>query len=413
MSKVAAGVVGFDEALKLVLARAAELTAPATELVPLLCGEDRVLAIGIHADRDQPPFDRSTRDGFAVRAADFGRGPLKIAGQVRAGEQWQGDALEDGVAIGIMTGAPIPEGADAVVMVEHVERADDAIRRLGERTIRTGENIVRRGSEATAGQVVLPAGTLMKSAEIALAAACGSSALTVFGKPKVAIVATGDELVEIDAVPEPQQIRNSNSYGLASLAARAGGEAVRMPIAPDRRAELEETIRLARRCDLMLLSGGVSMGEYDLVEEVLERLGAEFFFTGVRMQPGKPVVFGRLPAADGLPAQFFFGLPGNPVSTQVTFHCFVEPLLRAMGGAAVEGPRFAQATLAEDAVGNAALMRVLPARLTTDRMRPEVRLVGWQGSGDLAANARANCYAVLPPEKERFSAGDVITILLR
>jgi molybdopterin molybdotransferase len=338
---------------------------------------------------------------------------LKIAGQVRAGEQWQGDALEDGVAIGIMTGAPIPEGADAVVMVEHVERADDAIRRLGERTIRTGENIVRRGSEATAGQVVLPAGTLMKSAEIALAAACGSSALTVFGKPKVAIVATGDELVEIDAVPEPQQIRNSNSYGLASLAARAGGEAVRMPIAPDRRAELEETIRLARRCDLMLLSGGVSMGEYDLVEEVLERLGAEFFFTGVRMQPGKPVVFGRLPAADGLPAQFFFGLPGNPVSTQVTFHCFVEPLLRAMSGAAVEGPRFAQATLAEDAVGNAALMRVLPARLTTDRMRPEVRLVGWQGSGDLAANARANCYAVLPPEKERFSAGDVITILLR
>jgi molybdopterin molybdotransferase len=413
MSKVAAGVVGFDEALKVVLARAAELTAPATELVPLLASEDRVLAIGIHADRDQPPFDRSTRDGFAVRAADFGGGPLKIAGQVRAGEEWQGGALENGAAIGIMTGAPIPEGADAVVMVEHVERADGAIRRLGERTIRSGENIVRRGSEARAGQVVLPAGTLMKSAEIALAAACGSSVLTVFRRPKVAIVATGDELVEIDAVPEPEQIRNSNSYGLASLAARAGGEAVRMPIAPDRRGELEETMRSARRCDLMLLSGGVSMGEYDLVEEVLERLGAEFFFTGVRMQPGKPVVFGRLPAADGLPAQFFFGLPGNPVSTQVTFHCFVEPLLRAMGGAAVEGPRFAQATLAEDAVGNAALMRVLPARLTTDRMRPKVRLVGWQGSGDLAANARANCYAVLPPEKERFSAGDVITILLR
>ena len=413
MSKVAAGVVGFDEALKQVLARAAELPARATELVPLLSCEDRVLAIGVHADRDQPPFDRSTRDGFAVRAADFGGGPLKIAGQVRAGEEWQGGALENGAAIGIMTGAPIPEGADAVVMVEHVERADGAIRRLGERTIRSGENIVRRGSEAKAGQVVLPTGTLMKSAEIALAAACGSSVLTVFRRPKVAIVATGDELVEIDAVPKPQQIRNSNSYGLASLAARAGGEAVRMPIAPDNRAELEETIRSARRCDLMLLSGGVSMGEYDLVEEVLERLGAEFFFTGVRMQPGKPVVFGRLPAADGLPAQFFFGLPGNPVSTQVTFHCFVEPLLRAMGGAAVEGPRFAQATLAEDAVGNAALMRVLPARLTTNRMRPEVRLVGWQGSGDLAANARANCYAVLPPEKERFSAGDVITILLR
>jgi molybdopterin molybdotransferase len=413
MNKAAVGVVSFDEALKMVLAHAAELATPATELVSLLAAEDRVLAKAVHADRDQPPFDRSTRDGFALRAADFSDGPLKIAGQIRAGEQWEGSALEPGAAIGIMTGAPIPEGADAVVMVEHIERGDGVIRRLGERTIQGGENIVRRGSEARRGEVVLPAGTLIEGAEIALAAACGSPALTVFRRPKVAIVATGDELVEIDAVPAPQQIRNSNSYGLASLVAHAGGEAVRLPIAPDRRAELEEIIRSARRCDLMLLSGGVSMGEYDLVEEVLETLGAEFFFTGVRMQPGKPVVFGRLPAADGFPAQFFFGLPGNPVSTQVTFHCFVEPLLRAMGGGAVQGPRFAQATLGEDAKGKPGLMQVLPARLTADRVRPEVRLVRWQGSGDLAANARANCYAVLPPDKERFLAGDVITILLR
>jgi len=413
MSKAAVGVVGFDEALRVMLAQAADLAMPATEQVSLLASEDRVLAKAVHADRDQPPFDRSTRDGFAVRAADFGDGPLKIAGQIRAGEQWQGGALEPGAAIEIMTGAPIPEGADAVVMVEHVERADGTIRPVGGRTIRSGENIVRRGSEAGVGEVVLPVGTLIQGAEIALAAACGSPSLTVFRRPKAAIVATGDELVEIDAVPEPQQIRNSNSYGLASLVARAGGEAVRLPIAPDRRAELVEIIRSARQCELMLLSGGVSMGAYDLVEEVLETLGAEFFFTGVKMQPGKPVVFGRLPAADGFPAQFFFGLPGNPVSTQVTFHCFVEPLLRAMAGAAVQGPRFAQATLAEDAPGNPGLMRVLPARLTADRVRPEVRLVSWQGSGDLAANARANCYAVLPPEKERFAAGDVITILLR
>jgi molybdopterin molybdotransferase len=163
----------------------------------------------------------------------------------------------------------------------------------------------------------------------------------------------------------------------------------------------------------MLLSGGVSMGKYDLVEEVLGVLGAEFFFTGVRMQPGKPVVFGRLPAFDGHPAQYFFGLPGNPVSTQVTFHCFVEPLLRAMQGVKGQGPRFAQATLAEDVSGKPELMRVLPARFTTVNLRPEVRLVPWQGSGDLTANARANCYAVLPPDKERFTAGDVITILLR
>jgi molybdopterin molybdotransferase len=413
MRKAAAGVVGFDEALKLVLAQAADVAMPGTEQISLLASEDRVLGAAVHADRDQPPFDRSTRDGFAVRAEDFGDSPLKVAGQIRAGEQWAGGALERGAAIGIMTGAPMPEGADAVVMVEHVERGDGTIRRLGQRTIHSGENIVRCGSEASVDQMVLPVGTLIKSAEIALAAACGSSALTVFQRPKVAIVATGDELVEIDAVPAPQQIRNSNSYGLASLVTRAGGEAVRLPIAPDRRTELEEIIRSARRCDLVLLSGGVSMGEYDLVEEVLESLGAEFFFTGVKMQPGKPVVFGRLPATDGCPPRFFFGLPGNPVSTQVTFHCFVEPLLRALTGTAVQGPRFAQATLAEDAKGKAGLMQVLPARLTVDRVRPEVRLVSWQGSGDLAANARANCYAVLPPEKERFAAGDVITILLR
>ena len=155
------------------------------------------------------------------------------------------------------------------------------------------------------------------------------------------------------------------------------------------------------------------MGKYDLVEEVLQSLGAEFFFTGVKMQPGKPLVFGRLPADAQFPAQFFFGLPGNPVSTQVTFHCFVEPMLRAMGGAGVQGPRFLQATLAADVAGKPDLMRVLPARWTPDRVRPQVQLVSWQGSGDLAANARANCYAVLPPDKDHFSAGDVITILLR
>jgi molybdopterin molybdotransferase len=326
-------------------------------------------------------------------------------------------ALQPGAAIEIMTGAPVPEGADAVVMVEHVEQAEGAIRLMEGRTIRSGENVVLRGSEARAGEAVLAVGTAIEGAEIALAAACGKATLSVFRRPRVAIVATGDELVELEASPGEQQIRNSNSYALAALVAHAGGEAVRLPIAPDRRDELEEVIREARSCDLVLLSGGVSMGQYDLVEEVLLGLGAEFFFTGARMQPGKPVVFGRLPAIANetgeFPARLFFGLPGNPISVQVTFHCFVQPLLRAMGGAAVQGPRFVQATLAEEAAGKAGLMRILPARLTTDRVRPEVRVVGWQGSGDLAANARANCYAVLPPDKERFFAGDVITILLR
>jgi molybdopterin molybdotransferase len=307
----------------------------------------------------------------------------------------------------------MPEGADAVVMVEHVERVGEAIRLVGGRTIRARENVVLHGSEARRGEQLLAVGTVMGAAEIALAAACGRASLTVFRRPVVAIVATGDELVELDDVPEEQQIRNSNSYGLAEMVAEAGGTAERLKIARDLREEISERVAEGCRSDLLLLSGGVSMGKYDLVEEVLAEFGAEFFFTGVKMQPGKPVVFGRLPARGGFPAQFFFGLPGNPISTQVTFHCFVEPLLRAMSGAEVQGPRFVQATLAEEVAGKAGLMRVLPARLTTGRVRPEVRVVGWQGSGDLAANARANCYAVLPPEKEGFAVGDVITILLR
>jgi molybdopterin molybdotransferase len=279
--------------------------------------------------------------------------------------------------------------------------------------LHAGENIVPRGSEARAGDAVLAVGTEMEAAEIALAASCGCVSLTVFRRPRVAIIATGDELVELDATPDEQQIRNSNSYGLAALVARAGGDANRLPIAPDRRDELERLIAEARNSDLLLLSGGVSMGKYDLVEEVLLSMGAKFFVTGVRMQPGKPVVFGRLPASGGRREQYFFGLPGNPISTQVTFHCFVEPLLRAMAGSGISPPRFAQATLAEDVLGKPGLTRFLPARLTPGRARSMVRLVGWQGSGDLAANARANCYAVLSPEKVKFMAGEVISVLLR
>jgi molybdopterin molybdotransferase len=242
-------------------------------------------------------------------------------------------------------------------------------------------------------------------------------------RPKVAIVATGDELVEVDEVPGDRQIRNSNGYALAALVEAAGGRAERLGIARDTREGLLTRTGEGQRSDLLLLSGGVSAGKYDLVEEVLGELGAEFLFTGVRMQPGRPVVFGRLPGSESASQRvsesagergwtYFFGLPGNPVSTEVTFHCFVEPMLRAMCGGTVAGPRFAQATLAEAVNSKAGLTRLLPAHLSSDLTRPEVRLVGWQGSGDLAANARANCYAVLPDGRD-LAAGDVITILLR
>jgi molybdopterin molybdotransferase len=409
-------VVGFDEALEIVLAQAAPIgqRRRTTETVRLSDALGRVLARPLAADRDQPPFHRSTRDGFAVGAEDaMSRRWLTVAGQVQAGRQWEGDPLADGEAIEIMTGAPVPEGADAVVMLEHVEQDGSSIRLEPNRSVIAGENIVFQGSEARAGDEVLAQGTEMDAAAVALAAACGASILEVFTRPEVSIVATGDELVDIDEVPGPQQIRNSNSYGLAALVTRAGAMALRHPITLDRRKALEESIGRARTADLMLLTGGVSMGEYDLVEEVLLSLGAEFFFTGVKMQPGKPAVFGRLPESNGMPGRYFFGLPGNPVSTQVVFACFVEPLLRVIRGAAVEGPRFMQATLSCDVVGKPNLTRVLPAHLRSTRQRPEVRLVVWQGSGDMAANARANCYAILPDGVTGFAAGDVITILLR
>ncbi|GGG88624.1 molybdopterin molybdotransferase MoeA [Edaphobacter dinghuensis] len=404
-------ILDFDEALKLVQRHAADLHKLETETEPLLHCLGRVLAEPVTADRDQPPFDRSTRDGFALRAADTGT--LKVIGQIRAGERWSGQPLEPGNAIEIMTGAPVPAGADAVAMIEHVELQGDSLRLAEGRPLTSGENIVPRGSEARAGDMVIARGTAIAAAEIALAASCGLSGLFVYRRPRVAIVATGDELVELDETPGDQQIRNSNSYALAALAAEAGAEAVRLPIARDRRDDLEKIILKARSSDLLLLSGGVSMGKYDLVEEVLHTMNAEFFFTGVKMQPGKPVVFGRLPASGGFPAQYFFGLPGNPVSTQVTFHCFVAPMLRVMAGAIASPPRFAQATLAEDVAGKPGLTRVLPSHLTYDRVSPQVRIVAWQGSGDLAANARANCYVVLPADKERFAVGEVITVLLR
>ena len=406
-------VMDFDAALATVMEHAARVKLPAVERVELAASRERVLAGEVRADRDQPPFDRSTRDGFAVRAADVaGESLLRVAGEVRAGEVWRGGVVEAGGCVEIMTGAPMPAGLDAVVMVEHVERAGPVVKMRAGRMIAAGENVVPRGAEARAGDVVLSVGTEMGTAEIAVAAACGCAELEVFERPRVAIVATGDELVEVGEAPEAWQIRNSNSYALKAMVEAAGGFGGRLEVARDVREDVRERVTQGRMFDLMIFSGGVSMGEYDLVEEVLAEFDAEFFFTGVKMQPGRPVVFGRLLERDGGKACYFFGLPGNPVSTQLTFHCFVEPMLRAMSGAGVGGPRFVQATLAEDVAGKAGLTRVLPARLKYDRVRPEVRLVGWQGSGDLGANARANCYAVLP-DGVGMKVGDVITVLLR
>jgi molybdopterin molybdotransferase len=410
MGSAPTSIVDFEQALQIVLAQAESAARPIqTDSLPLLQSQSRVLAAPLLADRDQPPFDRSTRDGFALRAADWNpEAHLEIIGQLRAGQLWSGPALAPNQAIEIMTGAPIPPGTDAVLMVEHATRSGNRIAPNAPRTLTAGENIVPRGSEARAGAEVVPAGTRIGPAEIALAATCGQTHLEVHAKPKVAILATGDELVELAQTPAPQQIRNSNSYAIAAMVSSAGGEPIRLPIARDLRADIHASILAACSANLLILSGGVSMGEYDLVEEVLTTFGAEFFFTGVRMQPGKPVVFGRLPPREAAPELNFFGLPGNPISTQVTFHCFAELFLRTLAGEPNPAPKWALATLAEAIQPKPNLTRLLPARLEGTA----VATTPWQGSGDLAANARANCYAEFKPNTA-YTPGDTLRILLR
>jgi molybdopterin molybdotransferase len=395
--------VSYADARRIVSEHAHRL-APrhAPEVVGLLDSLGRVLAEPILADRDQPPFPRSTRDGFACRAGDVAAGlPLEVIGSIRAGDAM---VIEVGVgkAVEIMTGAPVPPGADCVVMVEHVERDRDTLRLSPGRSVQPGENIVPMGAEARTGAVIVPGGTRISPAQIAVAAACGGGQLSVFGRPRIAIVATGDELVEVNQQPQSQQIRNSNSYSLAAQILAAGAEPVRLPIARDERGHLETIIRSALETDLVLLSGGVSMGKYDLVEEVLLSLGAEFFFTGALIQPGKPVVFGRLGE------HYFFGLPGNPVSTMVTFLLFVEPVLGALCGDPGRGPRFARARLASEVQVKTGLTRFLPARLADGTVEP----VRWQGSGDLASTSRSNCFLVVPPDQAAFAAGETVTVLL-
>jgi molybdopterin molybdotransferase len=396
-------VVSYEDASRIVREHADCVVSPyPPQATSLLDSLGMVLAEPVLADRDQPPFPRSTRDGFACRAADLAAGlPLEVIGSIRAGDAVV-IKVTAGKAVEIMTGAPVPAGADCVVMVEHVERDRDTLRLSAGRAIQAGENIVPMGAEARAGAAIVSRGTRISPAQVAAAAACGAGQLSVFARPRVAIVATGDELVEVNQQPQTHQIRNSNSYSLAAQILTAGAEPLRLPIARDERGHLETTIRSALEADLMLLSGGVSMGKYDLVEEVLLSLGAEFFFTGALIQPGKPIVFGRLGQ------RYFFGLPGNPVSTMVTFLLFVEPLLGALCGDACRGPRFAQARLASEVKVKTGLTRFLPARLADVNVEP----VTWQGSGDLASTSRSHCFLVVPPDRPILDAGETVTILL-
>ncbi len=418
-----AALPGYDEAAAIVSNRAAQLLLHPrrAESIDLSLAPGRVLARAIFADRDMPAFPRSSRDGFACRASEASRHiPLAIAGSIRAGDPPSGP-LPPASAWEIMTGAAVPPGADAVAMLEHVEnlghgeQPPGAIRLTPPRTLDPGENVVPAGAEARAGDEIVPAGTRLNASHIAAAATCGYAALEVFPRPRVAILTTGDELVPVAAVPGLGQIRNSNAPMLAALVAQAGGDPWILPSAHDNAADLDAALREASQADLLLISGGVSAGKFDLVEPALAHLGAGFHFTGVRIQPGKPLVFGELPPAENSTAPLpFFGLPGNPISSAATFLLFAMQILSALGGNSEFQPRFALARLTRDLKGKPGLTRFVPSACTFHPLSGhplEVAAVQWQGSGDLAAFARANCFIAVPEGQDRLRSGDLVRIL--
>jgi molybdopterin molybdotransferase len=413
-------VLSFEDARRVVEEHAAKVSAAGTESVELLAAAGHVLAEEIVADRDVPPFPRSTRDGYAVRSADLAKLPstLDVIGEIKAGEKSEKipGTIGSGQTVSIMTGAPAPPGADSVVMVEYTTRHDNRVEIT--RGTTPGENIVPRGAEARQGSRLLGRGMRLNEAAIAVAASVGKSRLQVYARPRIVVQSTGDEIVDIGTSPGPTQIRNSNSYSLAVQVTRAGGDPVLLPIAPDEPGRLKELIKEGLESDLLLMTGGVSMGRYDLVEQELAELHAEFFFTGAKIQPGKPVVFGR--CGTGVPAReksgpkqtFFFGLPGNPVSTMVTFELFARPMIEALSGQLPRTLNFLHARLKSEIRVKPGLRRFLPGVLSGEFDQSEVELVGWQGSGDIAATARANCYVVIPPDRERIPPGEWVAVMM-
>ncbi len=374
---------------------------PIMDFVDLADAGGRVLAAPAHADRDYPPLDRSARDGFAIRAADA-PGALTVIGEVRAGERFDGE-VQAGQAVEIMTGAPVPDGADAVVMVEHVRVDGDRV--FIDHRLSPGVNISPRGCDASEGGQMLRAGQRIGFPEVAVLATVGMWRVPVYRRPRVAILTTGDEILEMGSQPLPHQIRDSNAWSLATQVRRAGGEPVVLPAAPDSVEQTTELVGRGLKTDLLLISGGVSAGKYDLVESVLAKYGAEFYFDRVLVQPGQPLVFGR---AQGT---FVFGLPGNPASTMVCFEVFARAAVELLGGQNNPMLPLTEAVLSAEFHHRPGLTRFLPAALSADGST--VTPVAWSGSGDVMALARANAFLVAEPDRPNYAAGERIRVLVR
>jgi molybdopterin molybdotransferase len=396
-------MIPFEQALAIVLAEAKPLP---DEEVALDDALSRVLAEDVRSDTDLPPFDRAAMDGYALRASGVSGAPfaLEVIGEVRAG-QWPDLTVGPGQAARVMTGAPVPPGADAVQQVEKTQALDE-FRVTILAPVAEGANIAPRGSEVRAGQVVLARGRVIDPSALAVLASAGRARVPVARRPAVSILVTGDEIVDVAAVPGPGQIRNSNGPAVAAQARLAGAEVRLLGVAPDRQDAMEAALRTGLPADVLVASGGVSAGDYDLVEPALRELGAEFLFTKVAIKPGAPLVFGRLGET------LVFGLPGNPVSAQVTFDLFVRAALLKMQGARVlERPRVS-VELLEGIKNRSGRMTHAPARVRFEGGRLVARPVRSMGSGDLAAHARANALVVIEADRVEAAAGETAEALL-
>lgn len=398
-------MIPVSEAIGLVKAQITPLPAESVQLTEAV---GRFLARDVAADSDLPPFDRSQMDGYAVRAADVAQTParLKIVGESAAGRGWR-EEMQAGEAVRIMTGAPVPKGADSVQQVELTREVNgDEVEIL--EPVSLGRSIVKRGDEIKKGAVVLRAGDRINSAAVAVLASFGCARVEVGKRPRVSVLATGSELVSVDEQPGADQIRDSNNYTIGAYAREAGAEVELLPLAGDDTALLKQQIsEAASRSDIVITSGGVSVGVYDFTKAALRELRAEIFFERVKLRPGKPAVFAKLP--DG---PLFFGLPGNPVSVSVTFSLFARAAILAMQGATETDLQTSSAALGRAVKGSAGRESYLPATLKTDE---DARLIAeplkWGGSSDFVGFTRATALIVVPQDAGTVDAGSIIRIL--
>ncbi|MCK5579065.1 MAG: molybdopterin molybdotransferase MoeA [Planctomycetes bacterium] len=372
--------------------------------VPLRESLHYVLAENVFSDIDLPPFDKSAMDGYALRADDIKGAPveLEVIEVVPAG-QAPSLAVKPGKAIKIMTGAPTPEGADTVVMIEKTEASEknNTVRIM--ESLPAGKNIAYRGEELKKDEQVLPAGTVLRPQEIGVLASVGQPQVKVYRRPTVAIVSTGDELVDINVKPQLAQIRNSNSYATAAQIDRMGLRVELLGIARDNIEDLTEKISRGLESDIFILTGGVSVGEFDLVEEVLKKLGVKLLFEKVAIKPGKPFVFGKKEN------HLVFALPGNPVSAFVITEIFIRPVVSALTGNQFLVRTPVSARISDPFPKITVRQQYVPAIL--DRSSNSVAVVKWHGSADLVSVTKANALLVVPPNVPPIKKGDSVDVI--